>query len=77
MHLLMFFAESCDHMSRRIAKYVEKESLEGNSDAKNMIQGNAFIKTKIIEAQTLEGQNILDVTQNAKVEIFQSNCNFC
>ena len=45
----MFFAESCDHMTRRVAKFVEKESLDGNSGAKDLIKGNAFIKEKIIE----------------------------
>ena len=49
LHMLMFFAESCDHMTRRVAKFVEKESLDGNSGAKDLIKGNAFIKEKIIE----------------------------
>ena len=46
LHMLMFFAESCDHMTRRVAKFVEKESLDGNSGAKDLIKGNAFIKEK-------------------------------
>ena len=53
--MLLFFAESCDSISQAVAKFVEKESLEGNSDAREIVRNNDFIKGKI--AKDIAGED--------------------
>ena len=55
IHMLLFFAESCDSISQAVAKFVEKESLEGNSDAREIVRNNDFIKGKI--AKDIAGED--------------------
>ena len=60
IHMLLFFAESCDSISQAVAKFVEKESLDGNSNAREIVRNNDFIKGKIAKDITGEDEEELE-----------------